>query len=438
MKKLIAILLLTALLTACRTEPALSTEELPPETGESSSTPVGESTEDVTAPSTEPLPEVIVNEAAGFGKNTIAARSHYSVREAAPDDENMTAVIAVDSDNNPIFENRHLQAAFWMEYMNMLSTYGNYVSLIGLDPTIPLYAQNESDEKTWEVHFLEYALRGLSQNYALSSYAYANGYEPSEEDLAAVEDITDPDGDFATTYQNQGFPDADTFIQFRLGDGTDAKSYQEYYRMYLAAATCYQNKQTELKEALSEEEILAYYEENRESYEAQGKVQINNASVRHILIQPAGEETDWTEESWAAAEAEAQAIYEQWQADPTEDNFAALASEHTTDPGSKENGGLYENVAPGEMVTEFNDWCFDESRVTGDHGIVKTSYGYHIMYFVDRTDTRSWYDTAAEDMIYEQIQSFVDECVEKYPILIDYTAIRIFDLVTANNAAPVG
>ena len=35
------------------------------------------------------------------------------------------------------------------------------------------------------------------------------------------------------------------------------------------------------------------------------------------------------------------------------------------------------------MVTEFNDWCFDESRKPGDHGIVETSYGYHLMYFVE-------------------------------------------------------
>ena len=48
-------------------------------------------------------------------------------------------------------------------------------------------------------------------------------------------------------------------------------------------------------------------------------------------------------------------------------------------------GGLYENVSPGEMVTEFNDWLFDESRKPGDTGIVfnEGGYtGYHVMYFV--------------------------------------------------------
>ena len=31
----------------------------------------------------------------------------------------------------------------------------------------------------------------------------------------------------------------------------------------------------------------------------------------------------------------------------------------------------------GQMVTEFNDWCFDETRGYGDYDLVKTEYGYH-------------------------------------------------------------
>lgn len=47
------------------------------------------------------------------------------------------------------------------------------------------------------------------------------------------------------------------------------------------------------------------------------------------------------------------------------------------------------------MVSEFNDWCFDESRKAGDTGIVANdaaggSYiGYHVMYFVG-TDDPYW------------------------------------------------
>ncbi len=63
------------------------------------------------------------------------------------------------------------------------------------------------------------------------------------------------------------------------------------------------------------------------------------------------------------------------------EEFKKLAFEYTEDPGSLYTGGLYQNITEGQMVTEFNDWCFDEARKEGDCDIVKTSYGYHIMYF---------------------------------------------------------
>ena len=34
------------------------------------------------------------------------------------------------------------------------------------------------------------------------------------------------------------------------------------------------------------------------------------------------------------------------------------------------------------MVSEFDEWIFDKERKSGDTGIVKSDYGYHIMYYV--------------------------------------------------------
>ena len=113
-------------------------------------------------------------------------------------------------------------------------------------------------------------------------------------------------------------------------------------------------------------------------------------NVRHILVSFEGGKADettgttvYSDEEKAAAKAKADEILAAFNAgEKTEDAFAALATEKTTDTGSKENGGLYENVYPGKMVTAFNDWCFDSARKTGDTAIVETEYGYHVMYFV--------------------------------------------------------
>ena len=92
--------------------------------------------------------------------------------------------------------------------------------------------------------------------------------------------------------------------------------------------------------------------------------------------------TTYSDEEKATARKAAMEILDTFNAgEKTEEAFAALATEKTTDPGSKENGGLYEDVYPGQMVTAFNDWCFDAARVVGETGIVETEYGCHVMYF---------------------------------------------------------
>lgn len=147
------------------------------------------------------------------------------------------------------------------------------------------------------------------------------------------------------------------------------------------------------------------------------------ANVRHILVTPEHNHEDdkehedgetYSEEELAAAKATAEEILAQWEAgDATEDSFAELANEKSAD-GDGTTGGLYENVYPGQMVTNFNDWCFDETRKAGDTGIVESTYGYHVMYYVgdsDMTyrdyqieselrsaDVESWYTAATEAM----------------------------------------
>ena len=111
-------------------------------------------------------------------------------------------------------------------------------------------------------------------------------------------------------------------------------------------------------------------------------------NVRHILVSYEGGTTDengmttYTDEEKAAAKEKAEELLKKFQdGEKTEDAFAALATENTMDPGSKDNGGLYENVYRGQMVPTFNDWVFEDGRKAGDTGIVATEYGYHVMYF---------------------------------------------------------
>ncbi len=117
-------------------------------------------------------------------------------------------------------------------------------------------------------------------------------------------------------------------------------------------------------------------------------------SVRHILIVPEKSKSNTdnhamncTAKQWKDADKKAKKILKEFKDGKKQDSdaFAALAKENSED-GSAAQGGLYENIYPNQMVATFNAWAFDSARKPGDTTIVKTMYGYHIMYFENTSD----------------------------------------------------
>lgn len=134
-------------------------------------------------------------------------------------------------------------------------------------------------------------------------------------------------------------------------------------------------------------------------------------SVRHILItEDSLELAEGEEATDDMVKAKAEELLASW--DGTEEGFAALAEEHSTDAGSNTNGGLYEDVTQGTMTAAFEDWCLAEGRKAGDTGIVETSYGQHIMYFVGAGDVEYWYYACETTLLNEQYSAWQTEQLE--------------------------
>lgn len=147
-------------------------------------------------------------------------------------------------------------------------------------------------------------------------------------------------------------------------------------------------------------------------------------NVRHILIAPESSNSsddsssstsakNCTDKEWAAAEKKAKSILAKYNSgDKTSKSFAKLAKSNSSD-GNASNGGLYENVIPNQMVPTFNAWCFDSSRKAGDVGIVKTEYGYHIMYFEGKNDQAVWKYIAQQKLAADDTQKEHDSITLK-------------------------
>ena len=179
----------------------------------------------------------------------------------------------------------------------------------------------------------------------------------------------------------------------------------------------------------TDEEINAYFEANAEAIANQYGITKDSSKlvdVRHILVMPvsANESNEYTEDEWEDCRKAAEAILNQWKNGAAdEEYFAQLATEKTEDPGSQSTGGLYTNVYKGQMVSEFEEWCFDASRQYGDTGLVRTTYGYHVMFFV--SDVEQWYLASKESIASDICSQMLAEAREKYPMEVEYKKIRL-------------
>lgn len=136
-------------------------------------------------------------------------------------------------------------------------------------------------------------------------------------------------------------------------------------------------------------------------------------NVMHILV------SDTTFLTDDAAELKAAEILSDWEVnDGTAEGFAMLALAYSEDSGSSMKGGAYYNIAPGDMVEEFDAWCFDATRKPGDTGIVETDFGYHIMYFIgDGLEVTK--GEISSLLVTNEYNAEVKELTTKYPVTVD-------------------
>jgi hypothetical protein len=156
-------------------------------------------------------------------------------------------------------------------------------------------------------------------------------------------------------------------------------------------------------ESVSSYYVLMFTGRSRPDYE--------RVDVRHILL--VADRNQGTEEQIEAARKKADEVLAEYKkGDQTQEAFAELAMLNSAD-GNAAEGGLYTGISLGQMVSEFEDWCFDPQRKTGDTGIVQTDFGFHVMYYVG-TSGLDWVLNVEQTLRNEAFQAFIDQELENY------------------------
>lgn len=335
--------------------------------------------------------------------------------------------------------------ASWQQYFlrQALNTWHTAQALVlqGQDEGLPT---EEAYKPNLDNH--EKYLTGIPATKYL--YGYSDSYEPNTMHQEYLDNIPTMLEELA---QEKGYASVSDMAQDAFG--TSAEALTEFTELYNRGYMYFTSLSYYIE--VTSEDVEAYYAEKKADYAAEGITSSSGqyVDIRHILLIPeeivseeTGSSSDETtaatgsvqpvviaddgtvtcsEASWEACRESAEALLASWQSGSkaTEATFADLANKNSQDPGSALNGGAYVQLEKGQLIAQLDAWCFDSSRQPGDTTIIRSDYGYHILYFSG--STQIWYASAEDDLISEMQAELLSTAREKYPIEISYSAITL-------------
>ena len=123
--------------------------------------------------------------------------------------------------------------------------------------------------------------------------------------------------------------------------------------------------------AVSEEQLRQVYQQNLDRYRTQERVR-----ARHILLKTTGK----SEAEVKAIQAKAEDLLKQLRGGA---DFAALAKQHSEDPGSAAKGGDLDWITRGQTVPVFEQAAFS-LKPNELSNVIKTEYGFHIVQVLEK------------------------------------------------------
>ncbi|WP_404323364.1 peptidylprolyl isomerase [Cytobacillus firmus] len=177
----------------------------------------------------------------------------------------------------------------------------------------------------------------------------------------------------------------DALKQTLESSGLSMADFEEDIESYLAT-----KKLLEPRIEISEEDMKAYFDENKDSFAQEEQV-----SASHILVED---------------EKTANEVIEKLN---DGGDFADLAAEYSTDESNKDAGGDLGFFGKGDMVEEFEKVAFEleQGKISEP---VKTEYGYHVIRVAEKQE--------AKEAVYEDVKEEVKNTLFETEMQTEYTA----------------
>ena len=272
------------------------------------------------------------------------------------------------------------------QYMNLINSYGDYTSMIGLDTTQPLDEQactmTGAENYTWHDYFMDYTEDFLKQLAALEAYAKANDISLDKDDMSAVDEQMKTFDD-ATKY---GYANADKLIAGNYGRGCNTSVVREVLELQQLA--------TKAQESIADSYSFSASELS-EKY-ASVKDDYDKFTYDFYLV---AAETEKSEDGTAAAPTEAALKKAVETANGIKDSMDKddLTLEKAVQKAVKDAKLTNQSDVSGSGVEEdIAKWLKSSERKKGDVTVIKGSTGAYIVEFKSRDNNKHKTDESGD------------------------------------------
>ena len=301
-----------------------------------------------------------------------------------------------------LMEYNYYYASTVNQFLNM---YSSVLPYLGLDTSQSFATQQYSEDLTWQ-DFFEHMARGLIvESKTLIDVAKENhfSYDVSEDYAYYTASIT-------SAAQSQGMSEKKYYESF-YGDYATKESLKPIMEEYLFGQAYYKSLLEE--NAPTEEEITAYYEENKKNYDT---VDYRIFTIVADVAKDADKEA--VTAAMEVAKATADKMAERVKAG---EDFAELCREYAPEDKKEtyasDKASLQEKVSYNSANSLCSDWLFDEARAVNDVTVTANvaSNSYYVVTFLgrsfDEASRESIANTLATEVVAEQLKELSEEYI---------------------------
>ena len=291
---------------------------------------------------------------------------------------------------------------------NYLTSYSSILPYMGLDTSRDFADQPYTDDLTWKDMFDEMTVGQITQIHALLEDAEEKGFVHDttaeyEEGIASIEEAAKTAGASASDYYKSMF-----------GKYASKSNVSSFMKDSLLASAYYSSMLEENKP--SEEEVEAYYQENKQNYD---KVDYRSFVFRSDLAEDASEED--IEKAMKELKEKADAFVSA-RKDGTEFKELCIQNASEEDKANYESEDSDASLREGSYYSSVpyavSDWLYDDARVEGDLAAIEdeTGHQYYVVEF-----SKKYYDEADDESISSLLSSnktseYVASLEEKYEV----------------------